>query len=74
MLLRTPISTARTAQWRRSSTCWAPMADAKMACELDGSSTSEESEVKLSFEVYHRNHLHPPREWLQREIAVAGNR
>lgn len=44
------------------------MADAKMAGELDGAHVSEEPEVKLSFEVYHRNHPNPPREWLEREL------
>lgn len=45
------------------------MADAKMAGEFDGARASDESEVKLSFEVYHRNHPNPPREWLEREIV-----
>ena len=44
------------------------MADAKKAGELDGAKEMEEPEVKLSFEVYHRNHPNPPREWMEREL------
>jgi len=45
------------------------VADAKMAGEFDGAEADEEPEFKLSFEVYHRNHPNPPREWLEREIV-----
>jgi len=44
--------------------------DAKMAGEFDGTATTKESEVKLKFEVYHRNHPNPPREWLERELVM----
>jgi hypothetical protein len=45
------------------------MADAKMAGELDGVGTQDEApKVSMSFEVYHRNHPCPPREWLEREL------
>jgi len=41
------------------------MADAKLAGELDGAAAAAESEVKMEFEVYHRNHPNPPRDWLE---------
>jgi hypothetical protein len=44
--------------------------DAKMAGEFDGTVTTKEPEVKLKFEVYHRNHPNPPREWLERELVM----
>lgn len=46
------------------------IADAKMAGEFDGAAAVQESEVKLEFEVYHRNHPNPPREWLERELVM----
>jgi len=46
------------------------VADAKMAGEFDGTAATNEAEVKLSFEVYHRNHPNPPREWLERRVEV----
>ena len=46
------------------------IADAKMAGEFDGPALRTDPEVKLSFEVYHRNHPNPPREWLERELVV----
>jgi hypothetical protein len=46
------------------------MADAKLAGELDGSTAALEPEVKLEFEVYHRNHPNPPRAWLEQELEV----
>jgi hypothetical protein len=46
------------------------IADAKMAGEFDGPAERTDPEVKLSFEVYHRNHPNPPREWLERELVV----
>ena len=46
------------------------IADAKMAGEFDRAKTDEEPELKLCFEVYHRSHPNPPREWLEREIVA----
>jgi len=46
------------------------VADAKIAGEFDGMAATKEPEVKLSFEVYHRNHPNPPREWLERELVM----
>ena len=46
------------------------MADAKLAGELDGVTTAVEPEVKLEFEVYHRNHPNPPRAWLEQALKV----
>ena len=46
------------------------VADAKMAGEFDGTATTKEPEVKLKFEVYHRNHPNPPRKWLERELVI----
>ena len=46
------------------------IADAKMAGEFDGSAAVQEPEIKLEFEMYHRNHPNPPREWLEREVVV----
>ncbi len=46
------------------------VADAKMAGEFDGPAMNKASDVKLSFEVYHRNHPNPPREWLERVVVV----
>ena len=44
--------------------------DAKMAGEFDGPALRTDPEVKLSFEVHHRNHPSPPKEWLERELVV----
>jgi len=42
------------------------IADAKMAGEFDGPKPEErEQETGMTFEVYHRNHPNPPREWMQ---------
>jgi len=41
-----------------------------MAGEFDGKAATKEPEVKLTFEVYHRNHPNPPREWLERKVEV----
>ena len=46
------------------------VADAKMAGEFDGKAAKNEPEVKLKFEVYHRNHPNPPREWLERKLVL----
>ena len=47
------------------------MADAKLAGELaDNVQPDAGSDVKLTFEVYHRNHPNPPREWME-AIVVA---
>ena len=45
-------------------------ADAKMAGEFDGTAAAKEPEIKLEFEMYHRNHPNPPREWLNRELVM----
>ena len=39
------------------------IADAKMAGELDGHATVKEPEMRFEFEIYHRNHPNPPRDW-----------
>jgi len=42
------------------------MADAKLAGELSEQAAPEaNTDIKLSFEVYHRNHPNPPREWME---------
>ena len=46
------------------------VADAKMAGEFDGAAAVKEPEISMTFEVYHRNHPNPPREWLKRELVV----
>jgi hypothetical protein len=46
------------------------VADAKMAGEFDGSAAVKEPEIKLEFEMYHRNHPNPPREWLKRGLVM----
>ena len=46
------------------------VADAKMAGEFDGTAAVKEPEIKLEFEMYHRNHPNPPREWLRRGMVV----
>ena len=46
------------------------VADAKMAGEFDGTAVGKEPEISMTFEVYHRNHPNPPREWLNRELVV----
>jgi hypothetical protein len=46
------------------------VADAKLAGELDGNTAALEPEVKLEFEVYHRNHPNPPRAWLEQALEV----
>jgi hypothetical protein len=46
------------------------VADAKMAGEFDGTAAVKEPEIKLEFEMYHRNHPNPPREWLNRALVV----
>jgi hypothetical protein len=48
------------------------VADAKIAGEFDGTSAVQEPEIKLEFEVYHRNHPNPPREWLRRDVVSRG--
>ena len=46
-------------------------ADAKMAGEFDGPKPQErEQEIRMTFEMYHRNHPNPPREWLEREFVM----
>ena len=46
------------------------VAGAKMAGEFDGPKPQDrEPEISMTFEVYHRNHPNPPREWLEREIV-----
>ncbi len=45
------------------------MADAKLAGEFDGVGAQDEApKISMSFEVYHRNHPCPPREWLERKL------
>jgi hypothetical protein len=46
------------------------VADAKMAGEFDGNAPVKEPEIKLEFEMYHRNHPNPPREWLNRGLET----
>jgi hypothetical protein len=46
------------------------VADAKMAGEFDGSAAVKEREIKLEFEMYHRNPPNPPREWLKRGLGM----
>jgi hypothetical protein len=47
------------------------IADAKMAGEFDGPTGRDgEPEVSMKFEMYHRNHPNPPREWLEKEFVV----
>jgi len=47
------------------------VADAKMAGEFDGPTPQDkEQEISMTFEVYHRNHPNPPREWLERELVM----
>ena len=46
------------------------VADAKMAGEFDGTAAVKEPEIKLEFEMYHRNHPNPPLEWLNRALVV----
>lgn len=42
------------------------IADAKTAGEFDGPKPQErEAQISMTFEVYHRNHPNPPREWMQ---------
>ncbi len=44
--------------------------DAKMAGEFDGVKIEEQPEIEMTFEVYHRNHPNPPREWMQRRLET----
>jgi hypothetical protein len=44
--------------------------DAKMAGEFDGTTVEQEPKIKLKFDVYHRNHPNPPRDWLRRGMVV----
>lgn len=47
------------------------MADAKLAGELSENTTPDAgNDIKLSFEVYHRNHKNPPREWLEAVLVT----
>jgi hypothetical protein len=47
------------------------IADAKIAGEFDGrAGLDREPEISMTFEMYHRNHPNPPREWLERELVV----
>ena len=46
------------------------VADAKMAGEFDGTAAVKEPEIKFEFEMYHRNHPNPPREWLRRGVVM----
>ena len=47
------------------------VADAKMAGEFDGPKPQDkDQEVSMTFEVYHRNHPNPPREWLERKLVM----
>ena len=46
------------------------VADAKMAGEFDGTDAVQEPEIKLEFEVHHRNHPNPPWEWLERKVEI----
>jgi hypothetical protein len=48
------------------------VADAKMAGEFDGTAAVQEPEIKMEFEVYHRNHPNPPRDWLRRDVVSRG--
>jgi hypothetical protein len=46
------------------------LADAKLAGELDEETAAPAStDVKLTFEVYHRNHPNPPREWMEAVVV-----
>ena len=46
------------------------VADAKIEVEFDGTAAVKEPEIKLEFEMYHRNHPNPPREWLRRGLVM----
>jgi hypothetical protein len=47
------------------------IADAKMAGEFDGPKPQYKHDgISVTFEIYHRNHPNPPREWLERELQV----
>jgi hypothetical protein len=46
------------------------VADAKMAGEFDGNAAVKEPEIKLEFEMYHRNHPNPPGGWLNRGLET----
>lgn len=47
------------------------MADAKLAGELaDNVTLDTGGDIKLTFEVYHRNHPNPPREWMDAIIVA----
>ena len=49
-------------------TLGALVTDAKMAA--DGTAAAKEPEIKLEFEMHHRNHQNPPREWLKRGLVM----
>lgn len=47
--------------------------DAKMAGEFEGPKLQSKVDgISVTFEVYHRNHPNPPRQWLERELEVSG--
>jgi hypothetical protein len=49
------------------------IADAKMAGEFDCAIAKDQEPVSgMTFEMYHRNHPNPPKEWLERELVMPG--
>ena len=47
------------------------IADAKMAGEFDCVIAKDQEPVSgMTFEMYHRNHPNPPREWLERKLVM----
>jgi hypothetical protein len=47
------------------------IADSKIAGEFDGPKPQRrEQEIRMTFEMYHRNHPNPPREWMERKLAM----
>jgi hypothetical protein len=47
------------------------IADAKIAGEFDGGMVGDQELVpSVRFEMYHRNHPNPPKEWLERELVM----
>jgi hypothetical protein len=46
------------------------IADSKLAGEYDGPRVNKEPELKLDFQILHRNHPCPPPEYLDRELVM----
>jgi hypothetical protein len=48
------------------------IADAKMAGEFDCPKLqSKHDGISVTFEIYHRNHPNPPREWMESKLEVS---